>query len=121
MSKLDHVGIYVKDLSKSIAFYHEIFGWKIVKEFTSGEAKIACLDVGGGLLEIVQRPGSPGAPPAGNWSHLAISVNDWAGIVAKVEKKGLTVRKITMSDGSHNAFFSDPDGHTVECMEKGFA
>ena len=121
MSKLDHVGVYVKDLAKSVAFYKELFSWSVVREFGSGEAKIALLDIGGELLEIVQRPGSPGSPPGGNWSHIALHVEDWAGLVAKLEAKGFELRKITMADGSHNAFFKDPDGHTIEAMEKGFS
>jgi len=32
---------------------------------------------------------------------------------------GLELRKVTMADGSRIAFFKDPDGHTVEMMEKG--
>ena len=50
MAKLDHVGIYVSDLNKSLKFYDEIFGFKLVNQFGSGEAKIATLDLGGGLL-----------------------------------------------------------------------
>jgi catechol 2,3-dioxygenase-like lactoylglutathione lyase family enzyme len=60
VSKLDHIGIYVKDLTKSVSFYKDVFGWNIVKEFESGEAKIVLFDIGNGLLELVQRPGSPG-------------------------------------------------------------
>jgi len=119
MTNLDHVGVYVKDLSKSLSFYKQVFGWKVVREFGSGEAKIAVVDIGGGLLELVQRPGSPGKAPEGNWSHLALHVDGWDAKVKKLEAKGLELRKVTMGDGSHIAFFKDPDGHTVEIMEKG--
>jgi lactoylglutathione lyase len=119
MTNLDHVGVYVKDLSKSLSFYKQVFGWNVVREFSSGEAKIALVDIGGGLLELVQRPGSPGKAPEGNWSHLALHVDDWEGKVRKLESMGLELRKVTMADGSRIAFFKDPDGHTVEIMEKG--
>ena len=117
MTKLDHVGIYVSDMARTKAFYGELFSWKTVSERTSGEAKLAFLDIGEGTMEIVQRPGSPGTPPGGNWSHVAVRVEDWANLVAKVEAKGIPVRKVTMPNGKHNAFFNDPDGHTVEAME----
>jgi len=119
MTNLDHVGVYVKDLERSLSFYKQVFGWNVVREFGSGEAKIAVVDIGGGLLELVQRPGSPGKAPEGNWSHLALHVDDWEGKVGKLEGMGLELRKVTMADGSHIAFFKDPDGHTVEIMEKG--
>jgi lactoylglutathione lyase len=121
MTHLDHIGVYVKDLEKSLQFYKDTFDWKEKTRFTSGEAKIAVLDMGKGLIELVQRPGSPAAPPAGNWTHLAIHVPDFANMVKKLETKGLQLRKVTMGDGAHIAFFTDPDGHTVEIMEKGLS
>jgi lactoylglutathione lyase len=120
MSYLDHCGVYVKDLEKSLAFYKDIFAWKEKTRFSLGESKIAVLDMGKGLLELVQRPGSPESPPGGNWTHLAIHVDDWAGKVKKLEAKGLELRKVSMG-GGNIAFFKDPDGHTLEIMEKGFS
>ncbi|MCW4050658.1 MAG: VOC family protein [Candidatus Bathyarchaeota archaeon] len=121
MTSLDHIGLYVKDLSKSLDFYKDLFGFPVVNEFGSGEAKIAVMDIGGGLLELVQRPGSPGTPPGGNWSHLALHVPDFDDKLAKLEGMGLELRKVTASNGSRLCFFKDPDGHTLELMEKGFA
>jgi lactoylglutathione lyase len=121
MSNLDHVGIYVRDLEASLKFYKDVFAWHEVKRFGSGEAKIAVLDVGGGLLELVQRPGSPGTPPSGNWSHLALHVDDFDSKIVKLESMGKELRKVTMSDGSRIAFFKDADGHMVEIMEKGLS
>ncbi len=120
MATLNHIGIYVKDLGKSLAFYEELFGFKVVNSFTSGEAKISMIDIGGGTLELVQRPGSPTAPPDGNWSHVAIHDPKFDETVAKLEKKGIATRLVTMSNGSRLCFFSDPDGHVIEIMEKSF-
>jgi lactoylglutathione lyase len=120
MAKLNHIGIYVKDLEKSLAFYEDLFGFKEVKSFTSGEAKIAMIDIGGGVLELVQRPGSPTAPPVGNWSHTAIHDPNFDETINKIEKMGLATRKITIPNGNRLCFFSDLDGHVIEIMEKGF-
>jgi len=121
MSYLDHCGVYVKDLQKSLTYYKTLFGWKEKTSWTSGEARIAVLDMGGkGLMELVQRPGSPAAPPAGNWTHLAIHVPDWEVKVKKLESQGTQLRKVQMN-GANIAFFTDPDGHTIEIMEKGLS
>jgi lactoylglutathione lyase len=120
MAQLDHVGIYVKNLDKSINFYKEIFGFSTVNQFTSGEAKIATMDLGGGLLELVQRPGSPGTPPVGNWSHLAIHEPKFDAVVAKLDARKIEKRLVTMANGNRLCFFNDPDGHTIEIMENGF-
>jgi lactoylglutathione lyase len=120
MSYLDHCGVYVKNLEKSLAFYKDIFSWKEKTSWTSGEAKIAVLDMGKGLMELVQRPGSPCPPPSGNWTHLALHVDDWHDKVKKLEAMGLELRKVSMN-GGNIAFFKDPDGHTIEIMEKGLS
>jgi lactoylglutathione lyase len=121
MSYLDHCGVYVKNLEESLAFYKDVFGWKEKTRFEMGEAKIAVLNMEKGLLELVQRPGSPGTPPGGNWTHLALHVEGWDAKVKKLEGKGIELRKVTTGDGSHIAFFKDPDGHTLEIMEKGLS
>jgi lactoylglutathione lyase len=120
MAKLDHVGVYVTDLEKSVKFYQELFGFKIASQFSSGEAKIATLNLGGGLLELVQRPGSPGTPPVGNWSHLAIHEPKFDETLAKLDAKKIAKRLVTQANGNRLCFFNDPDGHTIEIMESGF-
>ena len=100
MATLNHIGIYVKDLGKSLAFYEELFGYKVVNSFTSGEAKISMIDIGGGTLELVQRPGSPAAPPDGNWSHVALHDPKFDETVAKLDEKGIPKRLVTMGNGS---------------------
>jgi len=120
MNRLDHIGIYVKDIEKSLRFYEKVFDWKPIRQYNSGEAKIAVLTIGHGLIEIVQRPGSPSKAPDGNWSHIALHVDGWSAVIAKLEKMELELRKVTMADGSQIAFFKDPDGHMIEIMEKGF-
>ena len=120
MAKLDHVGIYVKNLDESLNFYSELFGFKLVEKFGSGEAKISTIDIGGGLLEIVERPGSPGIPPVGNWSHLAIYEPKFDEAITKLDARGIEKRLVTMANGNRLCFFNDPDGHTIEVMESGF-
>lgn len=120
MTSLDHIGIYVKDLEKSLKFYKDIFGFPTVNEFGSGEAKIVIIDIEKGYLELVQRPGSPASPPDGNWSHIALCEPDLDEKIKKLEGMGLELRKITMGNGNRLCFFNDPDGHTLELMEKGF-
>ncbi len=121
MTSLDHVGIYVKDLKRSLRFYSDIFGFPEHLSFSMGESKIAVLDVGGGLLELIQRPGAPAEAPRGRWSHVAFHIDDFDGLVSKLEERGLELRKVTPDDGRRIAFFKDPDGYDIEIMEKGMS
>ena len=116
---LNHIGIYVRDLERSLGFYGDVFGFPEHHRFEVGESKIAVLDVGGGLLELIQRPDAPAEAPEGRWSHVAFHVDDYDGVLDKAEDMGVVQRKMTREDGSRIAFFKDPDGHDVEIMEKG--
>lgn len=118
MNELDHVGLYVEDLAKSVVFYGEVFGFQVTMTMELGEAKIAFLDIGGGQLELIQRPNEPGAPPAGRWNHTAYGVDDYDAMESRLEGMGLELRKVTLDNGKRIAFFKDPDGHDVEIMEK---
>lgn len=41
--------------------------------------------------------------------------------MSKLEKTALELRKVTLGDGSRIAFFKDPDGHSIEIMDKGMS
>ena len=121
MTNLDHIGIYVRDLESSLNFYNEVFGFSEHQRFSKGESKIAVLDIGKGLLELIQRPDAPAEAPKGRWSHVAFHIKDYDSLVSKLEGMGLELRKVTLEDGSRIAFFKDPDGHDIEIMEKGLS
>lgn len=120
MATLDHIGVYVKDVERSLEFYTKIFDFRVKDRFESGEAKIVLLDIGGGLLELIQRPGSPESPPEGNWSHIALDVPDFEEKTSRLEDMGIGKRLTRMGDGNRLCFFKDLDGHMIELMEKGF-
>lgn len=117
MAALAHIGIYVEDLARSIVFYGEVFGFQVARTMGTSTSKIAFLDVGGGLLELIQRPDAPGKAPEGPWSHVAFKVDDYDAMKSRLEEMGLELRKVTLGDGSRIAFFKDPDGHDIEIME----
>ena len=118
-ASLDHAGIYVKDLERSLKFYGEVFSFPEHSKLSLGTTKIAFLDMGGSLLEVVQRAEAPEAP-SGNWSHLAFTTDDFDGMVNRLKTMELELREMTLDDGSRIVFFKDPDGHDVEIDEKAF-
>jgi len=119
MTSMNHVGLFVKDLAASVEFYQGLFGFPVVKEFGSSGAKIALLDIGGGQVELIQRPEPNRSSPVGTWGHIAFHVPDFDEKLKKLDSLGLEKRMVTMDNGSRLCFFSDPDGHTLELMEKG--
>ena len=114
---LDHIGIFVKDLDRTISFYQNVFDFPLKHRSSSGASEDAVLDVNGNLLEFLQLPDA--IPPKGKWSHIAFHVKDYDGLVSKLEGMGIELRKLTNRDGFGYAFFKDPDGHDIEIMEYG--
>lgn len=54
----------------------------------------------------------------GDWGHITFHVPDFDEKLKKLDSLGLEKRMVTMDDDSRLCFFSDPDGHTLELMEK---
>lgn len=116
---LDHIGIYVKDLESSLSFYRGVLGFTQRQRLSMGASKISVVEIGGGLLEIIQRPEAPAEAPKGRWSHIAFHIDDYDNLESKLEGMGIELRKVTLDNGLRIAFFKDPDGHEIEMMEGG--
>ena len=107
-------------MEKSLKFYEGIIGFNQVENISIGEVNIMTIDIGGSLLELIHRRGSPGKPPEGNWSHITIHEPKFDEVIMEIDSKKIEKRLITMTDGNRLCFFNDPDGHTIEIMESGF-
>jgi lactoylglutathione lyase len=119
MTSVNHVGLFVKDLAASMEFYKDFFGFTLVREFGSSGAKIALIDIGGGQVELIQRPEPKNVSPNCDWGHIAFQVPDFEEKLTKIESLGLEKRIVTTPNGDRLCFFADPDGHTLELMEEG--
>ncbi len=116
MTKLDHLGFIVSDLERSLAFYQKLFGFEEIKRFKFRTNDIVLLDIGDGLLELIQREGGA-VPPAG--CHTALLEPDFDKRVEILKEMGVETRLSEGLNGDRLCFFKDPDGHTIELMELG--
>ena len=119
MTSMDHIGLFVQDLAASVEFYQDLFGVPVVKQFSSRGAEIAVIAIGGGKIELIQRPEPQRSFPIGTWGHVALYVPDFDNKLKKIDSLGLEKRIVTMGVDSRLCFFSDPDGHTLELTERG--
>ena len=122
--KLEHVGIMVKDLEKSIAFYTQIVGLTHLHTMmhTNGVIKLAFLageDARETEIELIE--GYEGDLPAeGRTHHVAFTVDN---VEAEFERiKGLNVplrdtEITTLPNGSRYFFFYGPDGEFLEMFQ----
>jgi methylmalonyl-CoA/ethylmalonyl-CoA epimerase len=100
IKKIDHIGIAVKDLDSALKLYTDVFKLKIMKieEHKDLKLKIAFLQLGEAMLELVQ-PTGPGSLSA-KWIeekgeglyHLALRVENIYEALERLEENGIAMR-----------------------------
>jgi lactoylglutathione lyase len=118
---LDHVGIIVTDMDRSLRFYTDGLGLELLRRRGAGHDSFAALKIGHAELNVFCNPNlaSEGTPQ--RVDHLCLVV-DYATIddlVAALHETeiGIASGPVRRSDG--NALFvRDPDGLRVELLVK---
>ena len=116
----NHVGLAVKDLKTSVAFYREIIG-------------LSPLDVPDNLLAVRRwfkvAPGQelhlllgreqPVANNDKNAAHFSLSIptNSADGIEAFLKEKNVPYHRQKRFDGAFQIYVTDPDGYVIELNE----
>ena len=86
---IHHVGLYVKDGEKSLAFYEKL-GGKVVHSFPMGDSgkTIYLVDLGNNaVVEIIPRGNGEDETNA-HWAHLALRTDDARGYYDLALKSG---------------------------------
>ena len=124
-----HTCYRILDPEKSIDFYVNALGMKKVGEMHFSDATNYFFameeDAGAPMLELThnhdrREPYDPGE----GYSHVAFTVEDLEGTVAKLKERGVEValEPKTMTVEEHDyriAFIVDPDGYRIELLERG--
>jgi catechol 2,3-dioxygenase-like lactoylglutathione lyase family enzyme len=72
-----HVGVYIKDEEKSLRFYRDSLGGKLVHSFPIGEGRTNYLiDLGGGAIVELVPVGAGMADVQIGWAHIALRCAD---------------------------------------------
>jgi len=116
---LAHIGVFVKDIDKSIDFYKRL-GFSLDAE-EAPSIKLAFLSAGNCLIELVEQKELP-ARQAGVVDHVAMVVDDIDMAIKKANENGIEVdaSKVNTMDilgGVKNVFFDGPDGERLEFFE----
>ena len=120
VEKVGNVILAVKDIDKSIAFYHDLIGLPIKNQRRSW------VDLGksGALLSL--HPASLTAEHIGssidNGISIGFLVGDVKSAVEELKSKGVTIyRDIVEREAGKNAIVLDPDDYMVSLFEPNFA
>ena len=122
-----HTMLRVGDLQRSVAFYTDVLGMKLLRTTDRPEQKYSLAFVGygsesdGAVLELTYNHGVDRYDLGTAYGHVAIEVPDAAAACAAVRAKGGTVtREAGPVKGGTTviAFVQDPDGYKIELIER---
>ena len=122
-----HTMLRVGDLDKSIAFYTDVLGMRLLRRHDYPEGKFTLAFVGYGdesteaALELTHNWGTDKYDLGSGYGHVALQVDDAYQACTEVKGRG---GKVTREAGpmKHGttviAFVEDPDGYKVELIQK---
>ena len=122
-----HTMLRVGDLDKSIAFYSDVLGMKLLRRSDYPEGKFTLAFVGyqdeaaGAVLELTYNWGVSSYDIGNAYGHIAIEVEDAYKACELVKQRGGKVVREAgpMQHGTTVlAFIEDPDGYQIEFIQR---
>jgi len=122
-----HTMIRVGDLKKSIAFYTEVLGMKLLrqKDYPDGQFTLAFVGYGdesdNTVIELTHNWDTANYDVGNGFGHIALEVNDVYQATDDIRQRG---GKVIRDAGPMNAgttiiaFVEDPDGYQIELIGK---
>lgn len=144
ISGINHAGLHVRDIERSIAFYRDLIGLEVLARRESRADYVADIvgypgavllmawlrhPRGGTIVELLQYQEPVGtpvdtAPPNPGTGHLCFSVPDIHATYERLAREGVKFRSpapvpitLGVNKGGYAAYFSDPDGITLELLQ----
>lgn len=119
---VDHVGLRVGDVGRSVAFYHAIAASAEVSlARQSDESAVFVGDVSGGSLVLTHGEPTANLHVAFSGDHDAVRGFHDHAIGAGAESNGEPGERPLGTDGYYAAFVLDPDGNNIEVVHRGYA
>lgn len=125
--RLLHTMLRVGDLQKSLAFYQDVLGMRLLrqKDYPDGRFTLAFVGYGDegdtAVLELTHNWDTPAYDLGNGYGHIAVEVEDAYAACEAVRAKGGKVTREAgpMKHGSTViAFVEDPDGYKIEFIQK---
>jgi lactoylglutathione lyase len=121
-----HTMLRVGDLDRSIDFYTNVLGMRVLRRTDRPDQRYTLAFVGYGdersnaVLELTYNYGVSSYDPGTGYGHVAIAVPDASAACAAVREKGGNVtREAGPVKGGTTviAFVQDPDGYKIELIQ----
>lgn len=123
-----HTMIRVGDLERSLTFYTEVLGMKLLrqKDYPGGEFTLAFVGYGDeseeAVIELTYNWGTSSYDLGDGYGHIALGVDDIYGMCDIIKERGGKVVREPgpMKHGTTEiAFVEDPDGYKIELIQLG--
>jgi catechol 2,3-dioxygenase-like lactoylglutathione lyase family enzyme len=117
---LDHAGIHVADLERSIAFYTRVFGLQLETRFEFDAERLAFLATSNGWIELI----ADGGPPrlTGVVDHVALRVASIEALLPRLRAAGVSLidqQPVRVPELNARILFClGPDGERIELIER---
>lgn len=120
--ELNHFGIVVKDLEKSLAFYQGVLGAEVVYKgfIPPSKTDVIYLIITGGLIELLH-PAEPAPDTQFGITHIAFMSNDLDSDYQRLIDlgyQGLVTPKVAGTGAGRLAFLNDPNGARIELIQR---
>lgn len=121
---IDHFAVVTTDVARAARFYTELLGFRETMRLeTSHSGTIIFIGLGEAQLELfgggTPRSGPAEGRPVG-FTHIALKVDDIDADYERLAAAGIAfdMKPTTVESGLRIAFFKDPDGNTIELMQR---
>ena len=118
-----HIGLYIKDIERSIRFYEEVLEFQMIRRFTSLEGnKMAFVKSGNLIIELIQHVEWMDRKD-GLYDHIAMEVEDIEAVSAELQRRGIKMGmdiyldQLVTADGVKYQDFRGPDGEHLEIYQ----
>lgn len=121
--RMGAVGIGVRDLARSTAFYQEVLGMSVLRTYQLGyiEEVVLGWPGDGPVVVLMHWPGQERRYD-GNDVKLVFYVDDPAAVIERIRKRGGTVDREALPheavDGAIVGLGRDPDDYVIEVLER---
>ncbi|MCA9981781.1 MAG: VOC family protein [Anaerolineales bacterium] len=123
ISGVAEAALYVADLARAVAFYHEVLGLPITMQFadaaflqTGAQSTLILFDREALRTRTSTIPGHGAEGPM--HVALAIAPEQMAAWRARLQAHGVAIEhEQTWPAGTHSLYFRDPDGHSLELID----
>jgi lactoylglutathione lyase len=122
-----HTMLRVTDIDKSIAFYTEVMGMKLMRkqDYPAGRFTLAFVgyqpETEAAVIELTHNWDTDAYTLGDAFGHIAVQVDDAYAACESVKKRGgLVSREAGPMKGGTSviAFVQDPDGYKIELVER---